>query len=96
MERPDNPNDKAQREAKVDKIILFLTDLEGYINESLKEQIDVTVMAKDGVFQKSLFDEMRYEFLGHWKDLLFLNCKMLCEGQRPIYPRSEIIIEKDD
>jgi GH18 family chitinase len=53
-------------------------------------------MAKDGVFQQSLFNKMRYDFLGHWKDLLAINCRQFCEGQRPIYPRSEIIIEKDD
>ena len=53
-------------------------------------------MAEDGVFQKILFDKMREEFLSHWKDTLKLNCKQFCEGQRPIYPHSKIIIEKDD
>jgi hypothetical protein len=96
MERLDNPENQAQREAKVDKMILFLTDFEGYINESLKEQIEVTVMDKDGVFQKSLFDQMRKEFLNHWKDLLNVNCHRFCEGKKPIYPNSGIIIEKDD
>jgi hypothetical protein len=96
MERLDNPENQAQREAKVDKIILFLTDFEGYINESLKEQIKVTVMDKDGVFQKSLFDQMRKKFLDHWKDLLNVNCHLFIVGKNPIYPNSEIIIEKDD
>lgn len=42
MLQPDNSqNDK---EAKVDKIILFLTNFEGYIDQSLKEQIKATVM----------------------------------------------------
>ena len=53
-------------------------------------------MAEDGVFQQSLFDEMRKEFLKHWNETLAINCKLFCEGQRAIYPRSEIIIEKDD
>lgn len=53
-------------------------------------------MANDGVFQKSLFDEMRKEFLKHWKDHLAINCKQFCEGKRPIYPGSEIIIENDE
>ena len=70
MERNKDHENPAQREAKVDKIILFLTDFEGYINESLKEQIQETVMAEDGVFQKILFDQMREEFLSHWKDTL--------------------------
>ncbi len=93
MERLDNPENQAQREAKVDKIILFLTNFEGYINESLKEQIKVTVMDKDGVFQKSLFDQMRKKFLAHWRDLLSVNCNLFCEGKKPIYPKSGIIIE---
>jgi hypothetical protein len=96
MERLDNPENQAQREAKVEKMILFLTDFEGYINESLKEQIEVTVMDKDGVFQKILFDQMRKKFLDHWKDQLNVNCNLFCEGKKPIYPNSEIIIEKDD
>ncbi len=53
-------------------------------------------MAEDGVFQKSLLNVMRKDFLDHWKDLITINCKQFCEGQRPIYPHSKIIIEKDD
>jgi hypothetical protein len=53
-------------------------------------------MDKDGVFQKSLFDQMRKVFLAHWKDQLNVNCNLFCEGKKPIYPNSEIIIEKDD
>jgi hypothetical protein len=39
---------------------------------------------------------MRKDFLYHWKEMFKIDFSKSSVGQKPIYPLSEIIIEKDD
>jgi hypothetical protein len=81
MLTPDHSD--ADREAKVDKIILFLTKFDGYIDRTL---LDLIKTKADKAFENELFKDMRGQYLVYWGDKFDTDCKAIIKGESYIYP----------